>query len=191
MTRLARATGIPRPTVYRLLDQLIEERVVERSGPEYRLSTDMLALSHQVETTAGLRAAATDVVRALRDQTGGMVSLVVPSGGRYVALEMIPGRQALPFDGYDGAVMLVASAAEVSLDPRCAPGRRLARWGSAVDEESVAVGITCYAVAISLPGNERAALQVASPVALPARTFAPMVHRAASMVAKRAARRRA
>lgn len=188
VARLAQATGIPRPTVHRLLAQLLAEDAVEHAGGRYRLSPGLLALSHRVEPTAGLRSAAAGVIQAVREQTGATVSLVVPSGGRYVALEMVPGREVLPFDGYDGAVMPAASAAEVVMSPCVAPQRLRPAWGAAVDEESVMTGITCYAVAITLPGRQSAALQVAATARTGAEHFAPVVHRAATLVADRAAR---
>lgn len=189
VAQLARATGIPRPTVHRLLAQLLAEDAVERSSGQYRLAPGLLALSRQVEPTAGLRSASAGLIQAVREQTGATVSLVVPSGGAYVALEMVPGREALPFDGFDGVVMPPASAAEVALVPATAPARQRPAWGSAVDDEAVMAGITCYAVPVALPQGQRAALQVAALARTGAKQFAPVVHRAAALIADRAAQR--
>jgi hypothetical protein len=46
-----------------------------------------------------------EVIRALREETGGAVWLVVAGGEAFVALEMVPGREAMASDARAGAVM--------------------------------------------------------------------------------------
>lgn len=177
VARLARATGLPRPTVYRLLDQLVAAGAVERHDGRWALAAGMLGLARSVEPVPGLRTAAMPVIRELRELTGGAVSLVVPRADAFVALEMVPGREALPIDARSGADMPASTAAGHVLRPN---SRR--RAGRAIAHGPELGGVTCYAVPIVLPGGARAALQVAT-AARPAERFAAPVHRAAIALA--------
>ncbi|WP_051571464.1 helix-turn-helix domain-containing protein [Cryptosporangium arvum] len=181
VARLARATGLPRPTVYRLLDQLTEVGAVERRDGRWTLAAGMLGLARSVEPVAGLRVHAMAAIRELRELTGGAVSLVVPRAEDFVALEMVPGREALPIDARAGADMPASTAAGQVLRPT---GRR--HVGKAVVHGPELGGVTCYAVPIVLPGGARAALQVATSVR-PAERFAAPVHRAAIALERRVA----
>lgn len=143
----------------------------------------MLRLANRVEPLAGLRAEGAQVIQYLRDQTGAAVSLVVPTGHAFVALEMIPGRDDLPIDAHAGADMPATTAAALALRPA---GRALRRTESArtrpfrgaVDQEHVLPGLTCYAAAVLLPGGQRVSLQIATPASRPAERYAAAVHRA-------------
>lgn len=188
IAELARATGIPRSSVHRLVAQLQRVGAVRRDRGRWVLSTELLDITRRVEPVAGLRVAATGVMQALREQSGATVSLVVPTGPAFVALEMIPGREVLPFDSYAGFGMPAASAAALVLDPAASPRRVDARHGSAADDQDVIDGVTCYAVPVLLPGGDRAALQIATGPATPAQDLAVLVHRAARALTARAGR---
>jgi DNA-binding IclR family transcriptional regulator len=126
-----------------------------------------------------MREAASKVIQRLREQTGAAVSLVVPSEGGFVALEMVPGRDALPIDARSGAQMPASTAAGVVLAPGAASAARRRPFGAAVDDEEIFAGLTCYAVPVVLSGRRRAALQIATAAQQPADRFAAHVHRAA------------
>ncbi|MFD5749713.1 helix-turn-helix domain-containing protein [Streptomyces sp. NPDC127033] len=179
VARLAQLTGLPRPTVHRLLGQLRESGAVERADGHWALSASLLGLARRVEPLAGLRETASKVIQRLREQTGAAVSLVVPSEGSFVALEMVPGQDALPIDARSGAQMPAATAAAMVLAPGAMPAARRRPFGAAVDDQDVFVGLTCYAVPVDLPDRRRASLQIATAAQRPADRFAAPVHRAA------------
>jgi IclR family transcriptional regulator, acetate operon repressor len=62
LSRLAEATGIPRPSVHRLMAQLLDVGAVELRGDLYRLGTAMLGFANRVEPTVGLRRGALHVM---------------------------------------------------------------------------------------------------------------------------------
>jgi IclR family transcriptional regulator, acetate operon repressor len=183
VARLSRLTGLPRPTVYRLLDQLREAGTVEHRDGRWMLAPGLLGLARQVEPFPGLRETAMKVIRPLREATGGAVSLVVADGEAFVALEMVPGRELVTaMDARSGAEMPAWTAAGQLLGS----GRpRIPRPGSgvAVDHGPALAGLTCYAVPVELPQGRRAALQIAT-VDRPAAIFAAPTHRAAAALEK-------
>lgn len=185
VARLARMTGLPRPTVYRLLGQLRQSGAVEWAGGQWTVSTSLLGLAQQVEPLAGMREAASKVIQRLREQTGAAVSLVVPSDDAYVALEMIPGRDVLPIDARSGARMPASTAAGLVLAPSTAAAPRRRPFGAAVDDEDIVAGLTCYAVPVVVSGRRRAALQIATAEHRPAQGFAAHVHQAATALERR------
>ncbi|MFI5934028.1 helix-turn-helix domain-containing protein [Actinoplanes sp. NPDC051494] len=189
VARLSELTGLPRPTVHRLLGQLRESAAVEWVNGQWSLSPSLLGLAQRVEPLAGLRAAAATVIGRLREQTGAAVSLVVPSEGAFVALEMVPGRDPLPIDARSGAHMPASTAAAMVLDPAAATAERRRPFGAAIDDEDVFPGLTCYAVPVGLPGGRRASLQVATAARRPADRLAAPVHRAAVALERRLAPR--
>jgi IclR family acetate operon transcriptional repressor len=178
IAHLAELTALPRPTVHRLLAQLLQNGLVEWHEGRWTLGSSMLQLAHRVEPVAGLRTASARVLQYLRDQTGAAVSLVIPSGSAFVALEMIPGREDLPIDAHAGADMPTSTAAALALRPAQDARDRLRPFHGAVDQEHLLPGLTCYAVAVSLPGGQRASLQIATSATRPAERFAAAVHHA-------------
>jgi DNA-binding IclR family transcriptional regulator len=179
LARLAQLTGLPRPTVHRLLGQLRETGAVQWANGHWSLAATLLGLAQRVEPLAGLRAAASQVIAQLREQTGATVSLVVASEDSFVALEMVPGRDPLPIDARSGARMPASTAAAMVLTPTALPPARRRPFGAAVDDEDLFEGLTCYAVPVALPGGRRASLQVATAAERPAERLAAPLHRAA------------
>ncbi|SEG84706.1 DNA-binding transcriptional regulator, IclR family [Actinacidiphila yanglinensis] len=185
VARLALLTGLPRPTVHRLLGQLRRSGAVDRTDGQWALSASLLGLAQQVEPLAGLRETAATVIQRLREQSGAAVSLVVPSQGSFVALEMVPGRDALPIDARSGAQMPASTAAAMVLAPSAMPAARRRPFGAAVDDQDVIAGLTCYAVPVDLPGGRKASLQIATAARWPADRLAGHVHRAAIALERR------
>lgn len=178
---LSGLTGIPRPSVYRLLAQLVAAGAVERRAARWVLAPGLLALAQDVEPLHGLRETAAQVIRVLRAETGGAVSLVAPGGDGFVALEMVPGWETMRIDARSGAAMPAGTAAARVL----AEGRR--RSQAAVEHGAELDGLSCYAVPVALPGGGRVALQVATREQ-PAQRFAASVHRAATALERRLVR---
>src|SRR4029450_1341231 len=55
LTQLAAQCGLPKTTTYRLLEQLMELRAVERSGAGYRLGSRLFRLGQAWQPYPGLR----------------------------------------------------------------------------------------------------------------------------------------
>ena len=178
IARLVELTGLPRPTVYRLLAQLRENGLVTWHEGRWSLGTAILQLGQRVEPVPGLRAATALVIQRLRDQTGAAVSLVVANGPAFVALDMIPGREELPIPAHAGADMPIRTAAALTLHPLKDARERLRPFRGAVDQEHLLLGLTCYAAAVQMPGGRRVSLQIATPSSRPAERYAGAVHRA-------------
>jgi DNA-binding IclR family transcriptional regulator len=187
VARLARRTGLPRPTVHRLLHQLRDAGAVESHEGRWMLSATLLGLTRQIEPIAGLRRGATPIIQQLRNQTGTTVSLVVPTDRMYVALELIPGRDTLPVDARSGTEIPTTTAAGLSLGGTDVPSSRLRHFGAVVDDENTRPGVTCYAVPVALRGNVKAALQITAPSNQPAERWAAAVHQAATALSRHAA----
>ncbi|MFG1610927.1 helix-turn-helix domain-containing protein [Actinoplanes sp. NPDC049265] len=183
IAHLTTLTGLPRPTVHRLLGQLAEAGSVEWRDGRWALAAGLIELARRVEPLAGLRRTAAAVIQEVREQTGAAVSLVVPGGDAFVALEMIPGRDELPITAQPGSAMPANTAAGIALTGD--PGPRRRPFGAAVDDEDSFEGMTCYAVPVELPGRPPAALQIATLSARPAERSAALVHRAAIELRRR------
>jgi IclR family transcriptional regulator, acetate operon repressor len=185
LSELARATGIPRPSVYRLLTQLSSVGAVERRHGQYVLGTAMVEIARHVEPAAGLRRGAADVMRVLREQTGVTVSLLTQGGDGTVVLDVIPGRESLPVDIHAGSVMPAVAAGALVLDPAAAPERSRPAQHAAIDDEHTVPGLTCYAAAITLSGGGAAALQLTSTNGHNAIQLAALAHQAAARITER------
>jgi DNA-binding IclR family transcriptional regulator len=94
---LAVATAIPRPTVYRLLQQLIAVGAVRRDGTRYRLGTALLGLGAQVGPVRRLRVVARRPMAELAAATGAAVSLSATLEDDAVFLETVDGRTPLRY----------------------------------------------------------------------------------------------
>ncbi|MEV6636372.1 helix-turn-helix domain-containing protein [Actinoplanes sp. NPDC051470] len=185
IARLATLTRLPRPTVHRLLGQLAAAGSAEWRDGRWVLAAGLIDLAQGVEPLPGLRRSAATVIQSLREETGATVSLVVPGGDAFVALEMIPGRDELPIAAHPGAPMPADTAAGIVLGGD--PGPRRRRFGAAVDDQDLVDGLTCYAVPVTLPGRRRVALQIATSSQRPAERAAALVHRAATELERRLA----
>jgi DNA-binding IclR family transcriptional regulator len=92
---LAEATGIPAPTVHRLLKQLIEVGAVRREGTRYRLGASLLELGARVTPERRLRAVARRPLAELAAATGAAVGLSATIGGDAVFLDTVDARVPL------------------------------------------------------------------------------------------------
>ena len=89
---LAKATGIPHPTVHRLLGQLIEAGAVRREGTRYRLGASLLELGSRVTPEHRLRVVARRPMAELAAITGAGVGLSASIGGETVFLDTVEPR---------------------------------------------------------------------------------------------------
>ncbi|MEE6177506.1 helix-turn-helix domain-containing protein [Mycobacterium sp. 050134] len=184
-SELARITGIPRSSVYRLISQLQAVGAVERLPDGRYVPSALLAdIARRADPHAELRAKGVAMMRALRGRTGATISLVVPKGSGYSALEVVPGRVALATPIHTGIEMPSASAAALVFDPSAAPERANPVNGWANDDARVYSELTCYASAVRVGGRIEAALQISTPVERPSSRFATLIRRAADQIAK-------
>ena len=94
LTRLASECGLPKTTVYRLLEQLVELGAVERCDAGYRMGPRMFRLGQQWQPFPGLRAVAKEPMRWLAGATGATVGISMLWQGQMLVLDWIPGEGA-------------------------------------------------------------------------------------------------
>jgi len=169
LSDLARLSGIPRASVYRLMSQLHEAGAVELVDRRYVVGLAMITIARHAEPANGLRSRAMPYMYALRERTGANVSLVSPSSVGAVVLEVLPGRDNLPVQIHPGDVMPKLAAAALVLGSADVPGRVDPVRRSAVDREHTIPGLHCFATAIVLPDGSEAALQIAMSRAIESR----------------------
>jgi DNA-binding IclR family transcriptional regulator len=151
---LALVAGIPRPTVHRLLGQLVAVGAVRREGTRYRLGQSLLGLGTRVSPERRLRVAARRPIAELAAASGATVSLSAALGADLVYLDTVDAR--VPF-GYvfepgspvpPGTAQARAHTEIPHLDPLAA----------IVDTGSVVPDLSCVAAPIPLPTGGVAAI---------------------------------
>jgi DNA-binding IclR family transcriptional regulator len=153
---LVNASGIPRETVRRLLQQLIAVGAVIREGTRYRLGASLLGLGSRVSPERRLRVAARRPIAELAAATGAAVQLSAVIGGDAVYLDAVEGRSPVGF--------LIEPGARVP--PECASSRAFKALGAGapvIDAGGVVAGVSCVAVAIPLGGNAAATVSALVP----------------------------
>jgi hypothetical protein len=147
---LAEATGIPGPTVHRLLKQLIEVGAVRREGTRYRLGASLLDLGARVTPERRLRAVARRPLAELAAATGAAVSLTATIGGDAVFLDTIDARTPLGLPEPGSRVPPGTAPARIHTEISCpAP---------IMDAGGYLAHISCVAVAVPLGRGEVAAV---------------------------------
>ena len=86
---IARLTGLPRSTAFRLLTQLVDLQWMEHDSRGYRLGLRLLGISRSDHSE--LRAAASAVLNELHVSTGGVAHLTVLEGSSVYYLDKIGG----------------------------------------------------------------------------------------------------
>jgi IclR family acetate operon transcriptional repressor len=94
LAELTRRTGIPKPTVHRLVGELASWDVVERTGTGVRLGMRLFELGTMAPRQRGLREAAAPFLADLFEATHETVHLAVPDGVEVVYVEKIDSRRA-------------------------------------------------------------------------------------------------
>jgi IclR family transcriptional regulator, acetate operon repressor len=190
---LVARTELPKTTVNRIISDLCESRMLERSGNRYRLGTRLFELGQLVQRERSLRDAALPFLEDLYEVTHETVNLGVLDGldvlyvekidghRRFKAPTRVAGRMPLHATGM-GKVMLAYSDPSLTervisggLKPKtpysiAAPNllreevAEIARTGVAYDREEASVGISCVAAPIfGREGKLVAACSVAAP----------------------------
>lgn len=208
LAEVARRTGLPKPTVHRLLAALDGHGLVERTERGYQLGMKLFELGEHVPRKQKLREAALPFLQDLLEVSHGTVHLAVLDGTDVVYLERIRGhrvakaasrvggRQPAYCTGVGKALLAFDAEAAVRvlampLTPRTpytiTDHQRLAEelaairaQGIAFDREENALGIACAAAPILLDGRPVGAVSVTcSPPHLDVERYAPAVKAAA------------
>ncbi|GBD30274.1 Pectin degradation repressor protein KdgR [bacterium HR32] len=108
---LAAAVGIPRPTVYRLLETLCAEGWVAQNGRSYTIGAAVLWLAARRLGQLELRTVGRPVLEALRDRTGETVHLGVLEGGQVVYVEKLESPGPLRMASMVGRIVPAHSTA--------------------------------------------------------------------------------
>jgi len=194
LEEVTRRTGLPRSTVHRILDKLVQVEWLEHLSSGYRFGRRALALSAHQDGHAELRAAAAPVLHELHLQTGLVVHLSVLDRRHIVCLDKLGGRLAAsvptrvggrtPAHATAGGKALLAWLARDRVDRlyaahlgRCtdrtiaditALHRELAsirdRCGVAFERGEYARGVACVGVAVHGPDLPLAAISLSGDV---------------------------
>ncbi|MEO8389302.1 IclR family transcriptional regulator [Polaromonas sp.] len=94
---LVKASGYPRPTVYRIVAALVAERLLVENerGALLALGPRLIQLASRSWGRSDLRLAAVDELKRLRDLTGETVHLAVPNGNTMVYIEKLESPSAV------------------------------------------------------------------------------------------------
>lgn len=190
LAELARRTGIAKTTVHRLLGELAEWHVIDRTPEGFRLGLRLFELGQLVPAQRGLREAAAPFLSDLFEATHETVHLAVPEGTEVVYVQKIDGlhgprlasrvggRMPLYCTGVGKAILAhqpqrvideLLAAGLRRRTPRTivAPGLLRAELatardcGVAFEREESTVGITCVAAPIFNPrGSVIAAISI-------------------------------
>jgi DNA-binding IclR family transcriptional regulator len=154
---LATVSGIPRPTVFRLLNQLIRVGAVRRVGTRYGLGPSLVGYGEHATPERRLRIAASRPLAELAAATGAAVALTADMGDTAITLTHIEGRRPLSINRPVGVEVLEGSA-QAAVHGIGIPRQRAAWPALAVDTGKLDPDISCVAAAIPLPGGDRAAV---------------------------------
>ncbi|MFJ3669905.1 IclR family transcriptional regulator [Streptomyces sp. NPDC090106] len=97
LAELAARSGLPKPTVHRLLGELVRLGLVERTAEgSYRIGLGLFVLGQSAPSVGELRDAALPYLGDLHEATHENVHLAVPDGADTLFLEKVTGRRATP-----------------------------------------------------------------------------------------------
>jgi IclR family acetate operon transcriptional repressor len=177
LAKLAAYTGIPRSTAHRLVNVLVERRLLEKTDSGYRLGLRQFELGELVEDRRKLRDASLPSIQQLFEQTHETVHLAVMDGIEVLYFVKVVGYHAFPLPTRTGGryplhstalgKALLAYAPPATLDAVLASDmRRLTRYtitqperlqaqlklvrdtGAAFEFEESVVGNACVAAPI-------------------------------------------
>lgn len=202
---LVARTGLPKPTVHRLADELVELGLLERQPRGYRLGLGLFELGEMVATKADLRETALPFLQDLYEATHETVHLGVRDELDVLYAEKIRGHKGvdvpsriggrLPLSSTGVGKALLAFADSTVIDAVLSrPLRRLTahsvtdpavlaeelasirRDRLALDHEEAAVGVSCIASPVIVADRAVAAVSLALPSAdLDVSRFGPAI----------------
>jgi DNA-binding IclR family transcriptional regulator len=177
LAEVVEATGLPRPTVYRLLSALEAHHLVGRVGRRYALGTRLLGWGNRA-AGGDLIEVARPVLAALADETGESTQLYVREADRRVCVasveraggglrDTVPVGAVLPLDLGSGGKVLLAWAENGERFSRVEAAElekvRGQRWAESVAEREA--GVASVSAPVFGPGSElRAAVCASGPI---------------------------
>ena len=101
---IQQATGLPRPTIYRLLNTLEQEGFIERNpmGEEYVLGRRIIRLAQQAQARNSLQGQFRAALQALGQATGETVHLAVPYGCHMTFIDKVESPDPVRMASYIG-----------------------------------------------------------------------------------------
>jgi DNA-binding IclR family transcriptional regulator len=193
---LSDASGLPRPTAYRLLVALEAHRLVARdSSGAFRLGPRLTELAVRAGPAVDLAALAGPVLAGLHEATGESVQLYVRSGDRRLCIaardagtglrDSVPVGALLPLDaGSGGKVLLAWSPPADALTAELAAVRKRGWAASVAERES---GVASVSAPVLADGALLGALCISGPASRigtnPGKRLAPMIVEAAANLA--------
>jgi len=197
---LAGASGLPRPTAYRLLVALEAHRLVRRDAAgAFRLGPRLTELAVRADPALDLAALAGPVLAALHEATGESVQLYVRSGDRRLCVaardagtglrDSVPVGAVLPVDAGSGGKVLLAWSADAADQPPARAAElaavRKRGWAASVAEREP--GVASVSAPILAEGELIGAICVSGPASrlgqAPGRRLAPQLIEAAARLA--------
>jgi DNA-binding IclR family transcriptional regulator len=168
LAELAAASGLPKSSAHRLLEQMVALGAVERSLDTYQMGARMFRLGQGWQPHPGLLAAANRTVRWLGRTTGATVAVCVLREGRTLAVAGVQGDVADLVTLRPGVRWPATTAAGKALMAWDSPGpppeqmpaswwrtaRQIRERGVAVDREELIPGVCCVAVPLHGPRGE-------------------------------------
>ncbi|MDR7276947.1 helix-turn-helix domain-containing protein [Catenuloplanes atrovinosus] len=198
LSAVARLSGLPKATTYRLLDQLEALGAVERVRGGYRLGRMLSALTDPRRPVRRLRGAAYEPCRELALRTGCTVGVAVLREHEIVCVSSVVARERMlldlglmTFPPVTAAGQLLLAEREDAGPPAPMSGLEWRRARAAIRDRGVAIdqgivpGLSCVAVGIREPGGRLVASLsaiVVAPAVPPAVTG--RVRRAAADIAR-------
>ncbi|MEU1663929.1 IclR family transcriptional regulator [Streptomyces sparsogenes] len=215
LAHVAAATGLPKPTVHRIIKDLRSWGAVEASGDWLKLGPRLFELGQLVPSTRNLRSAALPFMQDLYEATRETVHLGVREGGHVVYVEKITGhrsgatptsvggRMPAVYTGIGKAMLAYLPSEEVDAAVRAAGPPRtptsiasrdvlnqhlatVRERGVAYDREESQAGLVCVAAPIL---DRTGAVVAGLSVAGPAGRFTPARFEAAVLTAAHGVRR--
>lgn len=193
LSQLAADSGLPPPTIHRLLKSLVAYGFVRQSpSRKYALGPKLIPLGEMAN--ASLASAALPLLESLVDKTGETANLAMLEGDRVVYLAQVPsrhsmrmftevGRRVMPHcTGVGKALLSMLSENDVrallqrtgmpaqtdqtitDIDAMLVELDTIRRQGFAIDDGEQEVGVRCVAVAVP-GGSTMAAVSISGPAA--------------------------
>jgi IclR family transcriptional regulator, acetate operon repressor len=173
LTAVAAASGLPKATAHRLLEQLGDLGAVERRGSHYRVGHRMFRLGQTWHPYPGLGAAAHHPIKILARSSGASVTLCVLRNGQTVVVCGAAGELStqistavgvtVPWRTAAGKILVAAGHTATMLTVASASWIReretIREQGVAFDREEIMRGVCCVAVPVrGVDGEPVAAL---------------------------------
>jgi IclR family transcriptional regulator, acetate operon repressor len=159
VSELQRDCGLPRTTVHRLLAQLAEVGVVERSGARWRLGPTLITLGAGVPAEPRLRSVARRPLLDLANGSRALAALSVEMAGRGVVIDVVPGAGGLPAEPHPGGVLSDERAAAV----RAHAQARRSDLRPVLEAGLVHPGVSCVAAPLRLSPRDVGAVWLMVP----------------------------